>query len=91
MAACVEYKYGPKRKWPTLVSEEEFSKIPYPVKFLRFDKKDKAGLRQYYRNTTVIFGREEKDGKVTVFINGEEDETLQMQRDFDLKYFTEAI
>ena len=74
----------------TYISEEEYSNIPYPVKFLEWNK-NRDDLRKYYRVTSTIFGREEKDGTVTVFIDGEENEILEMKRDFMEKYFAEAL
>jgi guanylate kinase len=72
------------------ISEEEFAKIPYPVKFLEYDKY-REDLRKYYRKTATIFGREEKNGNVTVFKEGQEAEVLQTKGEFVNKYFTEAI
>ncbi len=78
-------------KHGTYVSEEDFAKIPCGVKYLEYDKSDKKNLRKFYRRTKHIFGREEKDGKVTVFIDGVEKETLEMKREFEKLYFTEAL
>ena len=74
----------------TYISEEEYAKIPYPVIYLEYDKY-KTSLRHYYKETSVVFGREEANGKVTVFINGEEIEVLNKKSEFVEKYFVEAL